>query len=162
GNPITIELFTGNTSDLATFKSQIKRAAQSYGCERVTFVGDRGMIKSGQIKDLEAENFHYITAITKAQIESLIDAGIFQMSLFDEKICEVENNGVRYVLRRNPQRVEDMARNREEKTRSIEKFIELKNSYLDSHPKASIEVALSKVSAKSARLKLNYLKVEAT
>jgi DDE family transposase len=162
GQPITIEVFTGNTSDLATLSNQIKRVAQTYGCQRVTFVGDRGMIKSGQIKALESEHFHYITAITKPQIESLIKAGIFQMSLFDEKICEVESNGVRYLLRRNPQRVEDMAHNRQEKTRSIEKFIELKNSYLDSHPKASIEVALRKVTAKVTRLKLSYLKVEAT
>jgi hypothetical protein len=41
-----------------------------FGCEWVTFVGDRGMIKIPQIKNLP-EGFHYITAITKPQINSL-------------------------------------------------------------------------------------------
>jgi hypothetical protein len=45
----------------------LKKASVRFGCERVTFVGDRGMIKSGQIEDLSREGFHYITAITKPQ-----------------------------------------------------------------------------------------------
>jgi len=60
GNPVSVEVFTGNTSDLATFHSQIEKAKHRFGCERVTFVGDRGMIKSGQIKDLSMHGFHYI------------------------------------------------------------------------------------------------------
>ena len=160
GEPITIEVFNGKTSDLSTFSNQIEKVAKEYGCEKVTFVGDRGMIKSGQIKELEEEKFHYITAITKSQIESFISAGIFQMSLFDEKLCEVESNGVRYLLRRNPIRVEDIASNREEKTKSIRKLVEVTNSYLHSHPKASLEVAYTKVSAKIRSLKLSHLRVE--
>jgi len=63
GEPVSIEVFEGNTADLSTFESQVKKASERFGCERVTFVGDRGMIKSGQIENLSEAGFHYITAI---------------------------------------------------------------------------------------------------
>ena len=78
----------------------MNKARERFGCERVTFVGDRGMIKSGQIEDLSQAGFHYITAITKPQIDTLIEARLMQMGLFAAEICEVEREGVRYVLRR--------------------------------------------------------------
>jgi transposase len=67
GRPLSIELFAGNTSDVKTVSSQPRRAAAHFGAERVTFVGDQGMIKAPQRAELGAANFHYITAITKAQ-----------------------------------------------------------------------------------------------
>jgi len=72
-----------------------------FGVKEVTLVGDRGMLKKAQIEELEDNDFHYITAITKPQIERLIKDNILQMSLFDERIVEVVDNDVRYILRRN-------------------------------------------------------------
>jgi transposase len=95
GEPVSTEVFAGNSEDLATFASQIRKANEQFGCERVTFVGDRGMIKSAQIKDLAATGFHYITAITKPQIKSMLKEGVFQLGLFDDNLCEVAHNGVR-------------------------------------------------------------------
>jgi hypothetical protein len=102
GQPISVKVFKGNTADINTFADQIEKTAKDFGCERVTMIGDRGMIKSGQIEELAKTGFHYITAITKPQIKSMIKNGVFQLGLFDEKICEVEHGGVRYILRRNP------------------------------------------------------------
>ncbi|MBI3655986.1 MAG: transposase [Acidobacteria bacterium] len=127
GDPVTVEVFTGNTSDPATMASAVRRAAQDFGCQRVTWVGDRGMIKSAQIADLHEQKFYYITAITKPQIETLLKAGSLQMSLFDEKVGEVAVDGVRYVLRRNPQRADEMARTRQGKQASLEKWRHSKN-----------------------------------
>ena len=56
---------------MKTFASQVRKVAGRFGCKWVTFVGDRGMIKTTQIEELP-EGFHYITAITKAQVDSLI------------------------------------------------------------------------------------------
>ena len=64
-----------------------------------------------QIEQLP-EGFHYITAITKPQIEALVNKGILQLGLFDTELCEVKDAGVRYVLRRNPVRAEEMAESR--------------------------------------------------
>ena len=50
GVPLSIEVFEGNTQDPQTFAPQIKKVAQRFGGQEVTFVGDRGMIKSKQIE----------------------------------------------------------------------------------------------------------------
>ena len=102
GEPLSTEVFRGNTQDTATFATQVKKARERFGCERVTFVGDRGMIKSGPVQELSEVGFHYITAITKPQIGTLLKAGVLQMDLFDAELCEVQQEEVRYVLRRNP------------------------------------------------------------
>ena len=105
GEPLSIEVFTGNTSDPKTLAPQIRKAAERFGARGVTFVGDRGMIKSGQIEALGEERFHYITAITKAQIRTLLKDQVIQLDLFDRDLAEVEaNDGLRYILRRNPAR----------------------------------------------------------
>jgi len=128
GAPISTEVFRGNTQDPATFASQVNKASQRFGCEHVTFVGDRGMIKSGQIRDLAQAGFHYITAITKPQIQTLLKAGVLQMDLFDAELCEVNDEGVRYVLRRNPLRADELAASRADKKASVERLRETPES----------------------------------
>ncbi len=142
GVPLSLEVFTGNTNDSSTFASQVKKVTERFGSEEVTFVGDRGMIKSKQIEDLQAEGFHYITAITKPQIETLINNGIIQMDLFDQGLAEVKGNGIRYVLRRNPQRAQEIRKSREDKLQSLAKDVDKHNKYLAEHVKAKVAAAL--------------------
>jgi len=163
GKPISVEVFRGNTSDLKTFANQITKVAGRFGCQHVTMVGDRGMIKRAQIEQLkEMEGFYYITALTKPQIETLIHGGVVQLSWFDEKVCEVESDGVRYVLRRNRQRVEDLKRTRQDKRASVSRLLDKKNCYLAEHPRAKIDVAQREVASKITQLRLDgWLKVQA-
>ena len=70
-------------------------------------------------------------------IEALVNKGILQLELFETSLCEVKDNGVRYVLRRNPVRAEEMAESRLSKTRSVVGFVEKQNGYLRDHPNAS-------------------------
>ncbi|MFQ5493740.1 MAG: IS1634 family transposase, partial [Candidatus Dojkabacteria bacterium] len=159
GEPVSAEVFAGNTQDTQTFASQVKKVAERFGCERVTFVGDRGMIKIPQIKNLP-EGFHYITAITKPQIDSLIDQGVIQMGLFDEEVFEVEDDGIRYILRRNPVRVEEINESRISKRKSVEKLLKKKNIYLRKHARAKVETAIKDVNKKIVQLKIDkWLKV---
>jgi hypothetical protein len=161
GDPVSVEVFTGNTQDYETFGSQVQKAGDRFGCKRVTWVGDRGMIKRAQIKVLKEAQFHYITAITKPQIEKLLRTGIFQMELFDEEVCEVVDEGVRYLLRRNPKRVEEIVGNREGKKKTIESLCQKKNVYLLEHPRAQVTAALNEVRGKMEHLKVDrWLKVE--
>jgi hypothetical protein len=161
GEPLSTEVFRGNTQDPATFASQVKKARERFGCERITFVGDRGMIKSGQIKDLATAGFHYITAITKPQIQTLLKAGVLQLNLFDAELCEVSDQGVRYVLRRNPLRADEMSASRADKKASVERLREALLRYLTEHPRARVSTAERTVRAKIAQLKLNdWLAVE--
>jgi transposase len=152
GEPVSTEVFVGNTQDLATFSSQVHKASERFGCKRVTFVGDRGMIKSAQVKELSEMGFSYITSMCKSQIETLLMQDVIQLGLFDETLCEVEKEGVRYILRRNPIRVDEMAKSREKKMDHIRAFVEKLNVYLGEHPKANIEIAQRKVEEKILRL----------
>lgn len=154
GVPVSIEVFEGNTQDLKTFGNQIEKVAMRFGTKSITFVGDRGMIKSNQIEDLGKKDFHFITAITKSQIESLMKEGIFQMELFDQELAEVEDKGNRYILRRNPVRAEEIEKARKDKYAALQKEVGNQNLYLKEHPRAKLEVAMRKVCEKSKRLKI--------
>jgi transposase len=154
GEPISTEVFRGNTQDTKTFAAQVKKASERFGCERVTFVGDRGMIKSGQVDDLSQAGFHYITAITKPQIETLVTAGLLQMELFAAEVCEVQQEGVRYVLRRNPLRAEQLAASRADKQARVEQLRQERNQYLAQHARARVATAEKALRAKIAQLKI--------
>jgi transposase len=163
GWPLSVEVFAGNTQDPRTVKHQIDTLAQRFGVKNVTFVGDRGMIKSLQISDLNAADFHYITAITKPQIEALIRAELFQWPLFDENLAEVVDDKIRYVLRRNPQRAEELAASRQSKLQCLQRLVEQRNADLQIHPKAKVETALKKVQSQAEQLKIHtwvQIKVE--
>lgn len=157
GEPVAVEVFAGNTTDPQTFGAQVKKVAERFGCRRVTFVGDRGMIKSAQIEDLESVDFHYITAITKAQIRSLIKKDVFQLELFDRQLCEIQDGDVRYVLRRNPLRAKEMAASRDSKLAAVQGLADAQNRYLAEHPRADGYAAWKKVSEKNSRLGLSSI-----
>jgi transposase len=154
GTPVSTEVFRGNTQDPKTFAAQVQKASERFGCERVTFVGDRGMIKSGQVEDLSQAGFHYITAITKPQIDTLIEARLIQMELFAAEVCEVEREGVRYVLRRNPIRAEQLAASRADKQATAERLRQDRNRYLEQHPRAKVATAEKALRTKIAQLKI--------
>jgi len=164
GQPLSIELFSGDTQDLATFGSQVKKVAGRFGQGEVVFVGDRGMIKTPQVEELRSHGFHYITALTKPQIESLLRKGVFQMSLFDVQLAEViSSEGERYVLRCNPVRAQEMAHSRKDKVASIEKAVNQYNQYLKEHRRAKVEVGRRLLEQKAQRLRISdwiFLDVE--
>ena len=55
GEPLSIKVFEGNTSDPETVSSQIEVLKRRFSVEEVVFVGDRGMVKS-KGKDALREN----------------------------------------------------------------------------------------------------------
>ena len=155
GQPLSIEVFAGNTSDVKTMAHQIRKAADRFGGGAVTFVGDRGMIKSPQITDLNKEGFHYITALTKSQIDKLLSQGVLQRSLFDQPLAEVcTAEGLRYILRRNPTRADEIRQSRQQKVSSLRSRVAAQNTYLAEHPRAKGEGALRRVSEYARKLRV--------
>ena len=156
GEPLSIEVFTGNTQDTATLASQIRKVAQRFGGGEVTFVGDRGMIRGRQMEDLATHGFHYITAITKPQIESLLASGVLDMSLFDQELAEVvSDGGPRYIVRRNPIRAAEMDESRRNKLQSLQRQVDRQNHYLEEHSKAQVQVAVDKITTQCRKLRLD-------
>jgi len=164
GIPLSVEVFAGNTQDPKTFGPQIKKVAERFGAEGVTFVGDRGMIKSHQISQLNSSGFHYITAITKPQIEGLLEKSVIQLSLFDQGLAEVKTEaGIRYVLRRNPVRAEEIRKSREDKLNALRKALAAQNTYLNEHPRAKVTVAMGKITARCKQYKMSdWIEISAT
>src|SRR5438270_1667404 len=155
GHPVSIEVFPGNTHDPHTVASQVAKLKERFGVQAITFVGDRGMIKSQQIEDLAQQGFHDITAITKPQIEKLLRQGTFQLELFEQELAEVlADEGVRYVLRRNPVRAQEVREARHAKLATLQAQVAKQNQYLADHPRANAQGALQKLVAKAEKLRL--------
>jgi len=159
GMPISIEVFPGNIKDFDTLLLQIEKVAKNFGAKRITFVGDRGMIKAKQIEELHRQEFHYITAITKPQIEKMLREGDIELTLFDEDIAEKDVEGIRYIFRKNSVRANEISNSRKSKEKCFLKFIETKNRYLLEHPRAKLDVALEKSQELLNKLKLSWISI---
>jgi hypothetical protein len=87
--PVAIEALKGNTSDPLTVSSQIIKLQQRFHAHNITLLSERGMLRGPQLEALNAAGMHYITAISKPQIETLLKSGTLQMDLFDLPLGEV-------------------------------------------------------------------------
>ncbi len=155
GHPVSIEVFPGNTQDPQTFAAQLAKVKGRFGATAITFVGDRGMIKGQQIEDLVQHGCHYITAITKPQIEKLLRTGTFQMDLFDQELAEVlTEEGIRYVRRRNPVRAQEVRDTRHAKLATLQAQVAKQNQYLTDHPRAKAQGAVQKLVARAKTLRI--------
>ncbi len=156
GIPVSVQVYKGNTQDVATLNDQIEKTCKVFGVSSVVFVGDKGMIKTKGQEALTQSGFNYITGITRPQIETLLKSGVLQMSLFDSEIKEITDidNNTRYILRRNPIRAQELEANNKAKLDSLQVFVEEKNLYLENHPRAKSQKALEKVDAKARKLNI--------
>jgi len=143
GMPIAIRVFKGNTQDPKTVEKQINTLVQSFGTKNFTLVGDRGMIKSDQKILIESKESYWITATTKPQIEKLIKDNIIQLSLFTDNLAEITAGNVRYILRKNIVRAQEIDKNRIDKLNRLQKEIDKKNIYLQGHKRAKVQTAIN-------------------
>jgi len=77
------------------------------------------------------------------------------MELFEETLVEVIEGVVRYVLRRNPIRAQEIAKTRWGKVQSVTQTLQTQNQYLADHPRALTQTALGKVQKKIEQLCLS-------
>jgi len=120
GRPVAIEVFKGNTADPTAFISIVSTIRTRFGLDRLTMVGDRGMITSARIRALrEAGDFGWLTCLRAPQIAALArDDGPLQLSLFDEadlaEFSHPDYPDERLVACRNPLLAEERKRKRAE------------------------------------------------
>jgi len=130
GRPIAVEVLPGNTADPAAFTQIVQRVRKRFGIRRVVFVGDRGMITSARIREdlRDIDGLDWISALRSDGIRKLLDAGLVQQSLFDERdlaeiVCD-EFPGERLIVCRNPLLAEERRRKREELLQATEAKLE--------------------------------------
>jgi len=122
GCPISVEVFKGNTADPATVAAQVAKLKDRFGIERVAWVGDRGMLTSARIEQVQhskrwPQGMDWVSSLRAPQIAQLAtEHGPFQPSLFDERnLLELTSEhfpGERLVVCRNPLLAEERARKR--------------------------------------------------
>ena len=120
GCPVSISVFSGNTSDSQTLMPQVKRLQDKFNLTSVVLVGDRGMISQKQIDELkEHDGVKWITALKTGAIRKLVDVGSIQMTLFDERnlfeFVHPDFPGEKLVACRNP----DLAYRRKQKREAL-------------------------------------------
>ena len=157
GEPLAVRVFQGNTADPTTVAEQIQITKLQFAVEELVFVGDRGMVKSRGKQALEQANLHYITALTDPQIRRLLQQGILQLGLFNETLCEVENQGVRYVLRCNPAEAAREQHRLEDKLEKLEAKIAARHQATQDKPRCQPEAGQRKLQAWVEQHKLSGL-----
>ena len=135
GEPLSIQLYAGNTNDPPTFLDAVAKLKVRFGAEEVALVGDRGMIKAlGKVALGEAK-FRYVTALTEPQVRALLRAGKLQLELFDDQAAEVEVGGKRYVLRCNPQTQARERARRVDQWQRVQARIRKRNEMVEKRPR---------------------------
>ena len=118
GRPVSVCVHEGNTADPATLADAVARVKDTFGIDRVVFVGDRGMITDARVAALKELGVGFITSLRAPQIQKLTVAPGYQLSLLDEHgLCEIsspEFPSERLVVCRNPAVAAERVRKREE------------------------------------------------
>lgn len=124
GRPVAVEVFPGNTQDQQTLPVAVASVTERFGCERVIFVGDRGMLTEAHAETLKEREVGFISALRAPQLKALVASGELQLSLFDEcNLAEIHSRafpGERLVVCRNPFVALERRRKREELLRATE------------------------------------------
>jgi transposase len=154
GEPLAVRVFAGNTADPTTVTAQIEILTKQFAIEDVIFVGDRGMVKSAGKKALDQAGFGYISALTDPQIRLLLSKKTIQLELFAEQVCEAEADGVRYILRKNPEEARRIRHRLEDKLSKLRIKIDQRNQLVEQSPRRKPETGLVALQQWMARHKI--------
>jgi plasmid stabilization system protein ParE len=157
GEPLAVRVFAGNTGDPSTVVEQIRIVKEQFGVQELVFVGDRGMVKSKGKQALQEAGLRYISALTDPQIRRLLGEGTLQMGLFHEEVCEVEADGVRYLLRQNEDEAAREQHRLEDKLAKLSRKIEQRNEQVLQSPRCQPEAGPRNLQVWVARHKLTGL-----
>jgi transposase len=155
GEPLSVQVFEGNTTDPQTLGSQIDALAERFEVNEVVVVGNRGMIKAKGKAKLSQAQFKYITALTNPQIRKLIKQDVIQPDLFEEQVVEIEQGDKRLILRRDPATQHKEQHRRADKIRRLSALVEERNRFVAQSKRAKPEAGLKKLQTGARRHKIN-------
>ena len=139
GEPLSIQLYPGNTSDPKTFQPTVEKLRLRFGAQDIVVVGDRGMIKKLGKVALGEAGYRYVTALTNPQVRKLLANQVLSPELFDEEPVAVEYDGRRLILRCNPATRERDRHRRLSQYQRIEQRLAAGNTRLVQKPRAKVE-----------------------
>lgn len=139
GEPLSIQLYPGNTSDPKTFQPTVEKLRVRFAAREIVLVGDRGMIKKLGKVALGEAGYRYVTALTNPQIRKLLAKKVLNPELFDEEPAAVEYDGRRLILRCNPATRERDQHRRLSQYQRIEQRLAAGNTRLVQKPRAKVQ-----------------------
>lgn len=139
GEPLSIRLYPGNTSDPRTFAPVVEKLKVSFGAREIVLVGDRGMIKELGKQALGEAGYRYVSALTDPQIRRLLADKVFTPELFDEQPVAVEHLGRRLILRCNPATQQRERTRRLDQWQRVQARLHAGNARLAKKPRAKVE-----------------------
>ena len=156
GCPVSVSIFEGNTADPKTLLPQVEKTKKSFGIDRLTMVGDRGMITNVQIDAMrKLDGVDWITALKSGAIAELLEDKSIQPELFDERnlisLTHPDYPGEQLVACRNPQLAKRRAEKRKELIAATVVELDKLRAAVDAgrlSGKAKIGVRYGKVSGK--------------
>jgi transposase len=157
GEPLAVRVFEGNTADPTTVPTQITILKERFRVDEVVFVGDGGMVKAKGKAALTAERIRYITALSDPQVRRLLKRGVVQLELFAEQVCEVQADGKRYILRKNPAEARKAQHRLQDKLTLLQTLVTARNAKVAASPRCQPEAGLRGLQAWVTRHKLRHL-----
>jgi hypothetical protein len=154
GEPLSVQVYEGNTADPKTVADQVKKLSEQFGARDVALVGDRGMLKGPQRELLGKAGLRFITALTEPEIRKRLSDGVLQLELFSSEIAEVVERGVRHVLRRNDATAARHHSRRDDQLRVVQKKVDARNALLATRARARADVSLAQAERWLTRYKL--------
>jgi transposase len=155
GEPLAVRVFEGNTADPSTLATQISLLKEQFQVQEVVMIGDRGMIKAKGKAALSEEGLKYITALTNAQVRTLLKESVLQPELFDTPLTEVDYEGKRLIVRRNEAVRAREHHRREDKLACLREKIEHRNTFVATRPRANAHAGLRQLERWVKRHKLS-------
>jgi hypothetical protein len=155
GEPISIQLYPGNTNDPPTFLDAVEQLKVRFGTEEVALVGDRGMIKALGKAALGEAKFRYVTALTDPQVRAMLKQGVLQLGLFEDQPAEVAVGSKRYVLRCNPHTQARERARRADQWQRVRARLEARNTKVEQKPRCEPESSLRAAQALVKKYRLS-------
>jgi hypothetical protein len=155
GDPVSVQVFEGNTGDPKTVPEQVKKLSQQFGATEIALVGDRGMLRGPQRELLGETGFRYVSAMTDPELRRKLASGVLQLDLFGSELAEVVVDGVRHILCRiEATRARHHSR-RADQLRKVREKVEARNAWIAERPRAKAQVSLAAATRWIARYKLS-------
>jgi hypothetical protein len=154
GEPISIQLYRGNTGDPPTFLDAVHKLKVRLGAEEVALVGDRGMIKRLGKAALGEAKFCYVRALTDLQLRALLAKQRLPLELFADQPAAVEWEGKRYVLRCHPRTQARERARRADPWARVQAKITARNQPVEQKPRSNPQSSLRQAQALLTRYRL--------
>lgn len=103
GLPVGYELFPGSTYEGKTLPVVLTRLQESYHIQRLVFVADRGMVRSGNLEEIRKAGFEFIVgmklwSMTKEDQQRILSLRTWDHETEDFKVVELSHPEGRLIV----------------------------------------------------------------